>query len=220
MKKQILEALKAKFQDVSESILSRMAEIYAKTVTTEAEVATTVEGVTLAKLLEGYGDSRATEAQRTAVQTYEKKHGLKDGQKADGGEPAKKPEPDAQDANPDVPAWAKALLDSNKALAEKLSNIEGEKVTTTRKQKLDAIIQKLPENLRKPYSRLPVKDYTDEEFETLTTEITTEVETIAKETTAKGAVFGRPVTVGTQAADTGKKASKEEVDAVVNSLNV
>lgn len=220
MKKQILEALKTKFPGVNESILGRIADKLAQTATTEQEATTAVEGVTIAQLLESYGDSRATEAQKTAVQNYEKKHGLKDGQKAEGGEPAKKTEPAAQDANPDVPAWAKALLDSNKALAEKLSNIEGEKVTTTRKQKLDAIIQKLPENLRKPYSRLPVKDYTDEEFETLTAEITTEVETIAKETTAKGAVFGRPATVGTQAADTGKKASKEEVDAVVNSLNV
>lgn len=218
MKKQILEALKVKFSDISESILSRMAEIYAKTVTTEAEVATTVEGVTLAKLLESYGDSRATEAQRTAVQTYERKHGLRDGQKADGGEPSKNPEPTATD--PDVPAWAKALLDSNKQLAEKLANIEGEKVTGSRSQKLETIVQKLPENLRKPYSRIAVKDLTNEEFEALTAEVTTEVESIATDIAAKGAVFGRPATTRAQSADANKQASKEEVDAVVKGMRI
>ena len=81
MKKKILELLKTKFEGVSESILDRIAEKLAKTVTTEEQAATSVEGVTLQQVLEAYGDSRATEATKTAVSNYEKRHGLKDGRK-------------------------------------------------------------------------------------------------------------------------------------------
>ena len=73
MRQQILDALKAKFQGVSEKILGRIADKLAKTVTTAEQVATAVEGVTLQQLLDSYGDSRATEAQQTAVHNYESK---------------------------------------------------------------------------------------------------------------------------------------------------
>lgn len=82
MKKEILEALKAKFEGVSEAILNRIADKLAKTVTKQEDVATAVEGVTFQQVLESYGDSRATEAQQTAVTNYEKKHGLKDGKRS------------------------------------------------------------------------------------------------------------------------------------------
>ena len=69
MKDRILAALKAKFSGVSADILDRIAGMLAKTVTTEEQVATAVEGVTeeLINVIEGYGDSRATGAQKTAA---------------------------------------------------------------------------------------------------------------------------------------------------------
>lgn len=69
MKDRILAALKAKFSGVSADILDRIAAMLAKTVTTEEQVATAVEGVTeeLINVIEGYGDSRATGAQKTAA---------------------------------------------------------------------------------------------------------------------------------------------------------
>ncbi len=69
MKDRILAALKAKFSGVSADILDRIAVMLAKTVTTEEQVATAVEGVTeeLINVIEGYGDSRATGAQKTAA---------------------------------------------------------------------------------------------------------------------------------------------------------
>ena len=85
MRQQILEALKAKFSGVSEKILGRIADKLAKTVTTAEQVATAVEGVTFQQVLDSYGDSRATEAQQTAVHNYETKYGLKDGQKIENG---------------------------------------------------------------------------------------------------------------------------------------
>ena len=82
MKQTIIDLLKTKFEGVDESILSRIADTKAaKAVKTEDEANTFVEGVTLNQLLSSYGDIRSTEAQRTAVTNYEKKHGLKDGKK-------------------------------------------------------------------------------------------------------------------------------------------
>lgn len=64
MRKEILEALKAKFAGVSDTILDRVAKKLAETVTNAEEVATAVEGVTFQQVLESYGDSRATDAQK------------------------------------------------------------------------------------------------------------------------------------------------------------
>lgn len=186
MKKKILEALKAKFEGVSEAILDRIATKLAKTATTEDQVATAVEGVTLQQVIESYGDSRATEAQQTAVRNYEAKHGIKDGklEKPAGGEPDKNGEA-TKTGGEDTPAWAKTLI-------ERLDRIEASKTVETRKQQLGKVIDRLPENLRKAYERLPLDGYSDEQFSTVLGEITTEVEGIAGENAAKGGVFGKP----------------------------
>lgn len=200
MKKELLDALKAKFVGVSENVLNRVAEKLAKTVTTAEQVASAVEGVTVQQVLDSYGDSRATEAQQTAVKNYESKYGLKDGVKAEGGAattpPAQTTPPPA--GGDDVPAWAKTLLDTNKALAERLNKFEADRTTATRREQLNGIIGKLPEHLRKPYERTSVDNLTDEQFTALTGEITTEVDAIVKEAQAKGAVFGKPTVTGGQ----------------------
>lgn len=186
MKKKILEALKTKFEGVSETILDRIAAKLAKTASTEDQVATAVEGVTLQQVIESYGDSRATEAQQTAVRNYEAKYNLKDGkpEKIDGGEPNKGKATEPSGAE-DTPAWVKALTD-------RLDRLEASRTAENRKQQLGKVIDRLPENLRKAYERLPLDGYSDEQFSTVLSEITTEVEGIAGETAAKGGVFGKP----------------------------
>lgn len=218
MKEKILAALRTKYQGVADAVLNRIADKMSKTVLKEEDVATAVEGVTFQSILDSYGDSRATEAQQTAVVNYEKKHGLKDGQKVDGGDPGKKTEPvtNTQTSGEETPAWAKTLIETNQKLTEKVAAIEGEKITGSRKQKLDAILEKLPESLRKPYSRITLKDMTDEDFETLTGEIQTEVDALVTETNAKGAVFTPPKAGGKSSG--GKEPSKEEAEAVVNGI--
>lgn len=79
MKEKILAALKTKFAGVPEAILDRIASKLAKTATTEEQVNSLAEGMTLQNVFDSYGDSRATEASQTAVSNYEKKHGIKDG---------------------------------------------------------------------------------------------------------------------------------------------
>lgn len=215
MKKELLDALKAKFIGVSENVLSRIADKLAKTATTQEQVATAVEGVTFQQVLESYGDSRATEAQQTAVKNYEAKYGLKDGAKVEQQPPITsvvQPTPQQTGGAAETPAWAQALIDSNKALSDRITKMEGERTTATRRQQLSTIIEKLPEHLRKAYERTPVENLTDEQFATLTAEITTEVEGIVTEVTQKGAVFGKPSLQG--AGNQGGELTKEQQEAI------
>lgn len=222
MKKELVEALKAKFQGVSDKILDRIANRLANTVTTQEQVATAVEGVTFQQVLDSYGDSRATEAAQTAVANYETKHGLKDG-KSIASAPETKTEHESNDGEK-IPAWAQSLIESNKALSEQVKTMQGEKLTASRRDQLSKIISTLTPSIRKAYERTPVDSLSDEEFETLKGEITSEAAEIARETAAKGAVFGRPTVQGgtkTQPSATGgKEATDDEVKAVVDKLSV
>lgn len=210
MKKELFDALKAKFPGVSDSILDRIATKLAKTATTAEQVKTAVEGVTIQQVIESYGDNRATEASETArknaVQEYESRYGLKDGVKTTttttGGEQptggsATNPTTGGTD---ETPAWARTLI-------ERIERMETAKTTETRTQQLNAVIGKLPEPMRKAYERLPIDKYSAEEFNTLIADITTEVEGIADDTAAQGAVFGKP------SASTGAQNKTELIEA-------
>lgn len=224
MKQKILEALKAKFPGVNANVLNRIADKLCKTVTTDEQVTTAVAGVTkeVIEIIESYGDSRATEAQQTAVQTYEQKYGLKDGVKIDngggsqGGQQGGTQTVQTQQTagGEQVPAWAQSLIDSNKTITERLNKMDGDRTTATRKQQLSSIIEKLPENLRKAYERTPVDGLTDEQFNTLVGEITSEVEGIVNDKQAKGAVFGRPSAQHGGSSSQGNELTKEQMDAI------
>lgn len=219
MKQKIFEALKAKFQGGNANVLNRIADMLAKTVTTDEQVKTAVEGVTqeLIGVIESYGDSRATEATQTAVQNYETKYGLKEGKSVAGGATqqasAAKKDTSFAGGNEDVPAWAKTLIDSNKSLTERLNKMDGERTTATRKQQLSTIVAKLPENIRKPYERISVENLSDEQFTSLVGDVTTEVDGLVKDLSAKGAVFGRP-SARSGGANKGDELSKEQQEAI------
>ena len=225
MREQILNALKAKFPGVNAIVLNRIADKLAKTVTTQEQLTTAVAGVTqeFIEIIESYGDSRATEAQQTAVHNYETKYGLRDGQKVEpnggagtaggqaGGTTAQ--QQNTGGAQEQVPAWAQALIDSNKAMSERLNKMDIERTTATRRQQLQTIIAKLPEDLRKGYERTPVDNLTDEQFSTLVGEITIEVDGIANAIQAKGAVFGKPTVQG-GTGNQGDALTKEQEEAI------
>lgn len=195
MLKEILNALKAKFEGVSDAVLNRIATKLAKTVTTAEQVKSAVDGVTLQQVIDSYADNRATEATQTAIRNYEQKHGLKDGVKIDNpGDPQEK-DPNQQSEGgigEQTPEWAKAILKANEALTERIAKMEGANTTSARKAQITEIVSKLPETLRKPYERIALDKMTDDEFSSLVTSVSSEVDGIAKEISAKGAVFGRP----------------------------
>ena len=185
MKKEILEALTTKFQGVSSAVLDRIANKLAKTITKTEDIATAVEGVTIQQIIDSYTDSRVTEASETArknaVNDYESKYGLKDGVKTVDNNSQ-----ETQGANVD------ATQQLMQQLMQRIATLESAKATESRKQQLDAVISRLPEPLRKPYSRIALDTMKDEEFTAMLGEITADVETIAKESSAKGGVFGQP----------------------------
>ena len=223
MKQKILSALEAKFEGVNANILNRIADMLAKTVKTDEEVITAVEGITkdYIDIIEAYGDSRATNAQKTAVANYENKYGLRAGEKVSREEP--KAKENKTDGSDDTPAWARELIQNNKELTERLNRMEGDRPAASRKHDIDAIVGKLPETLRKGYSRISLDTLTDEEFNALKGEITTEVEAINRDVSIKSAVFGRPTNGGLGTGGGGgnvTEATEAEVSAVVDKMNI
>jgi hypothetical protein len=132
MKKKILEALKAKFTGVSDSVLDRIATKAANTVTKEEDVASYVEGVTLQQVIDSYADGRATDAAKSAVTTYEEKHKLKDGEKIGGG-PDPKPDPKPKEDGDDIEAKIQAAVAAAiTPLTQKLEGYEQKEKSTLR----------------------------------------------------------------------------------------
>ena len=150
----ILAGLQQKFTGVDTAILTRIAIKKAEGITDETKVNSIVEGISFSDVLNSYGDFRAGDASKTVVTNYEKKHNLKD------GKPVENPNPKPEEKKDDVPAWAQALIDSNKSLSDKLTQFETEKAQATRSQQILAKAKEygIPENYTK---RCAIKDDED-----------------------------------------------------------
>lgn len=211
MHKIALDALKTRFEGISESVLDRMAKKIAKTATTAEEVKSTVEEVTIQQIIDAEGDRRATDAQKTAVANYERKHGLKDGKTIEPSDPNEPTDtPDAKDPE-DMPQWAKALVETNAKLQQQLSAMSSERITNDRKQQLSAIVEQLPEHLQKPYARMKLDGLSDEEFKTTLEDVKTEVGVIVDNLKQSGLVFARPLGGESKGAQELTKAQLEAI---------
>lgn len=214
MEKKILDALIEKYTGVKEPILRRVAAKLAKTVENEDDIATAIEGA-FTDVLEAYGDQRATDAQKTAVANYERKHNLKDGKAVDGGKPDDEPEQIPAD---DTPEWAKALIEANKSLKERLDAMDGEKRSQSRRSVIDGILEPLTEAQRRPYKHMRLEDMSEDDFSALQETIKGEVEELVNEQNARSTVFGRPAQLGKQ--QNNQQATDKEVDAVVKTMHI
>lgn len=212
MKTKIKEALKTKFEGVEDSILDRIAEKAAKTIKSEEEVETYIKGVTFQTVLGAYGDSRATEAAKNAVTNYEKKYKVKNGKPVEEVEkPTVTVEPSPDD---DVPAWAKALIDSNKALQERMTKMDEDKTSSARKAQLETVIAGLPEPIKALYvdsfDRMSFKD--DDDFATWMKAKKDEVENVNKTVLAKTGIVTPPKVGGSGTGEV-NAALKAQVEA-------
>lgn len=220
MKKQILEELRVKFTGVSDSVLSRIAEKLAKTATKEEDVAAVIEGVTFQQVLESYGDSRATEATQTAVANYEKKHSLKEGKPATGGEQEKEEAPEGNEATSggDIASQiAAAVSAAIRPLQTEIETLRVSKISDTRKQQLEDIVgnasEKFKNRILKNYERMNFKD--DADYEEFLSEIKKEAEDDISEVKHGGGILGIPPYGGKL---TKKEPTKEETEAVLAGL--
>ncbi len=155
---QILAGLQQKFAGVDTAILTRIATKKAEGVTDETRVNSIVEGVSFSDVLNSYGDFRAGQAQTSSIANYEKRHGLKDGKPIETTTTTTTIK--TEENKDDVPAWAQALIDSNKSLSDKLTQFETEKAQATRSQQILAKAKEygIPENYAK---RCAIKDDED-----------------------------------------------------------
>lgn len=152
---QILAGLQQKFAGVDTAILTRIATKKAEGVTDETKVNSIIEGINFSDVLNSYGDFRAGDASKTAVSNYEKKHNLKDGKPIETTTTIK-----TEENKDDVPAWAQALIDSNKSLLTEVSTLKQEKAQATRQEQILAKAKEygIPENYAK---RCAIKDDED-----------------------------------------------------------
>lgn len=165
MKKKIYDALQTKFQGVDAQILDRIATKKAEGQTDESQIPTIVEGVSFQDVLQSYGDSRAGDASKTAVTNYEKKYNLKEGKVIETQEQNQSQQQEQGKETDDTPSWAKALIEQNKSLTEKIALIENK---SSLEQRAAAILSKateygIPESQAKRYS-IPEDADLDEYF--------------------------------------------------------
>ena len=183
MKKFILDLLKTKFEGVSEDVLEGMAAKLAKTATTEEQATTSVEGVTIQKVIESYTDRRVTQSVATAVENYKKNNPQP--------EPPKPNDTDDK-GNAQQDETLEALLDKFAKLEGQMMQMNAEKVENGRRQQLNTLIEKLPKSMQSVYGHINLKEMDEEKFEAFKDSVKTDVETTLSELKANGATIQTP----------------------------
>ena len=178
-----LASLKTKFEGVDEKVLSRIVAKVAKTAKSEDDVDDIVNEMTIQSVIDSYTDSRVTEGSASAIESYEKKHGIKD------GKPAKKTEKDTNDVDDGdgedgedkkekVPSWATALF-------EEIKSLKAEKTQNTRQSRVEEMLKDADEAPKKrtlrEFGRCQFKD--DADFDSWIDEVTEDIKTVVTKQT-------------------------------------
>ena len=203
MKKFILDLLKTKFEGVSEDVLEGMAAKLAKTATTEEQATTSVEGVTIQKVIESYADRRATQSATTAVENYKKNN------------PQPKPNEPTDPQEPKDPREEalNKLLDRVEQLQGQMQAMSEEKVESGRRAQLNSLIEKLPASMQQIYSHINLKDMDDEKFEAFKESVKTDVDSTLSMFKSNGATIQTPYNnTGARS----KELTKEQIEAINN----
>lgn len=233
MKEKILALLTAKFAGVRKDGLARLAGALALNATTEEEAGALVEKLTAEAVNEFITDYRkdvdaeVSTANKTYGDNLKKKYNFVE--KEEGGSGKKpKAKTDEDDDSAEAPAWAKALIEQNKTLSEKLAAIEGGKTTETRLQTLEGKLKDVPEAFKakamKDFKRMSFEN--DEAFNEYLGEVDTDITALNQELADKGLsgqskpMFGKPNASGVSPAvakfiesqgDKGKTLTGKEV---------
>lgn len=140
MDKKIFEELKTKYKNLglSEGILKVFADKIAKTVKEENEVEDAVNAVEgELKIFQSFADQNRT-LQREIMELKKEKEGEQ------VPTPTPTPAPETTEAKgEEIPAWAKAIIESNKALTENLQQLQAEKAQQTTAEKLTSKLKEL-----------------------------------------------------------------------------
>lgn len=153
MKGKILVALKTKYKTFGfgDKAFDGMADYLSKTVTEESQIETAISGVEgLLKAFQGDIDTVRNEKSGLQKQLDELKTKIEN----------PNPNPKPEEKKDDVPAWAQALIDSNKSLLTEVSTLKQEKLQATRQEQIMAKAKEygIPKNYAK---RCAIKDDED-----------------------------------------------------------
>lgn len=215
MKEKILAALKTRFGNMGygDAWFDGIATDWATTITDEAEIGTRIAIMEpSAKIGQAHRDA-ALNKQREELT---KPKGTDP--KPNDPTPEPKKQEEGKKNDDDAPAWAKALIEQNQKLNEKIAAIESGKVAETRTSKFAAALKDMPEGklkdrLAKDFERLK-SVLSDDEFEAHLTETTDFVkESVQEQANSNLRGMAKPFSSSGQPS---KEASKEEVDAVMN----
>ena len=143
MKEKILVALKTKYKTFGfgDKAFDGVADYLSKTVTEESQIETAISGVEgLLKSFQGDIDTVRNAKSGLQKELDELKKKIENADKDKD-----------KDKDKDVPAWAQALIDSNKTLSEKLTAYEAEKAQAQRNSQISAVAKKygIPEFMLK-----------------------------------------------------------------------
>ena len=192
MKEKVLAFLKGKLQGTSESYLNGVADFYAKTITEETEIETTLNDGVIgllklnAGILQTEGDRRATEATKTAVKNAFEKLGLDENGKPKVTPPANAPAPDSTEA-----ILAKLLDERLNPLQEKLAGFEKEKTQSQLMGKLTSKLKEkgIPESF---YKGRNLNIENEAEIETFAASIDSDYGVFRQELAESGVVINVP----------------------------
>ena len=203
MKEKILALLAAKFPGVRKDALAQLAGVLALQAATDEEATGLVEKLTAEKAKQfevEYRkdvDKEVSDANKTYEGNLKKKYDFVEKKNPNPApDPAPNPTPD------DTPAWAKALIDQNKALTDRLVAIETGKTVETRLQQLQSLFAE--KNLPESFTAQKLKDFkrmnfqSEEEFTEYLTEVDTDITAFSQELADKGLtgqtrpIFGQP----------------------------
>ncbi len=153
MKGKILVALKTKYKTFGfgDKAFDGVADYLSKTVTEESQIETAISGVEgLLKAFQGDIDTVRNEKSGLQKQLDELKTKIEN----------PNPNPKPEENKDDVPAWAQALIDSNKSLLTEVSTLKKEKLQATRQEQIMAKAKEygIPENYA---NRCAIKDDED-----------------------------------------------------------
>ena len=140
---QILAGLQTKFPGVDAATLTRIATKKAEGVTDETKVNSIIEGISFSDVLNNYGDFRAGQAQVSAVNNYEKKHGLKDGKPIENPKPEPpKPEPKPDEKQDIAKMIADGIAAGIKPFSDKLAQYEAREAQAQRNAQIASVAKK------------------------------------------------------------------------------
>ena len=216
MKDKILIALKTKYKNLGfgEKAFEGVANFLATTVTDEANIETAISGVEpMLKALQSETDKLRGENATLKSQL----------------EAAKKTETNPDDptkgnkgtTGDETPEWAKKVLEQFDGINKRFEAIETDKVTGSRKSRLDEKLKDAPESLKSMVAKNfgKMKFDSDGDFDEYLTDVSAQVEEFAKEVKIDGvAGNGKSITGLPGGANGKKEASKEELDAVIEKM--